>query len=293
MGSPKVTPCVALLDHEGGDALRARAGRDGRKEAVVLGQAAVRDPGLLAVEPVAAGGALGGGGHGRGVGADAGLGRAERRERRHIARERGEPALLLLGRADLDERAGEEAGRGDQVADAGAAPVELLLHQAAGEHVLDASAADLLGQHERGEAELGRLVHDLDRAVRVALVDVRRNRADLGARKLTCERLDFTLLIGQLDHGGGEFSHGRHASRPAKPAASDAAHRYTWTRYWRGGRVVECGGLENRCASYWRTGGSNPPLSASGRFARSLSRARLIRDRTVPTGMSSASAISP
>ncbi len=31
----------------------------------------------------------------------------------------------------------------------------------------------------------------------------------------------------------------------------------------RGGRVVECGGLENRCPLYLRTGGSNPPLSAS------------------------------
>jgi hypothetical protein len=30
----------------------------------------------------------------------------------------------------------------------------------------------------------------------------------------------------------------------------------------RGGRAVECGGLENRCAVY-STGGSNPPLSAS------------------------------
>ncbi len=31
---------------------------------------------------------------------------------------------------------------------------------------------------------------------------------------------------------------------------------------WRGGRAVECGGLENRCASYWRTGSSNLPPSA-------------------------------
>ncbi len=30
---------------------------------------------------------------------------------------------------------------------------------------------------------------------------------------------------------------------------------------WRGGRAVECGGLENRCASYWRTGSSNLPPS--------------------------------
>ena len=29
---------------------------------------------------------------------------------------------------------------------------------------------------------------------------------------------------------------------------------------WRGGRAVECGGLENRCGGD-STGGSNPPLS--------------------------------
>ncbi len=32
---------------------------------------------------------------------------------------------------------------------------------------------------------------------------------------------------------------------------------------WRDGRVVECGGLENRLASNPGYGGSNPPLSAS------------------------------
>ena len=32
-------------------------------------------------------------------------------------------------------------------------------------------------------------------------------------------------------------------------------------RHWRNGRVVECGGLENRCP-FARTGGSNPSFSA-------------------------------
>jgi hypothetical protein len=36
--------------------------------------------------------------------------------------------------------------------------------------------------------------------------------------------------------------------------------RYTLPR--RGGRVVECGGLENRYVGYPGVGGSNPPLSA-------------------------------
>jgi hypothetical protein len=36
-----------------------------------------------------------------------------------------------------------------------------------------------------------------------------------------------------------------------------------YTQKWRGGRVVECGGLENRYVGNPGVGGSNPPLSAS------------------------------
>jgi hypothetical protein len=35
-----------------------------------------------------------------------------------------------------------------------------------------------------------------------------------------------------------------------------------YTQRWRGGRVVECGGLENRYVGNPGVGGSNPPLSA-------------------------------
>ena len=35
-----------------------------------------------------------------------------------------------------------------------------------------------------------------------------------------------------------------------------------YTLLWRGGRVVECGGLENRYVGNPGVGGSNPPLSA-------------------------------
>jgi hypothetical protein len=45
--------------------------------------------------------------------------------------------------------------------------------------------------------------------------------------------------------------------------------RYTALR--RGGRAVECGGLENRYAGNPGIGGSNPPLSAGGRSFRVLS----------------------
>ena len=51
------------------------------------------------------------------------------------------------------------------------------------------------------------------------------------------------------DRGGGDVVEG---------AGTD---RYTLP--WRGGRVVECGGLENRYVGNPGVGGSNPPLSAS------------------------------
>ena len=35
-----------------------------------------------------------------------------------------------------------------------------------------------------------------------------------------------------------------------------------YTQQWRGGRAVECGGLENRYVGNPGVGGSNPPLSA-------------------------------
>ena len=44
--------------------------------------------------------------------------------------------------------------------------------------------------------------------------------------------------------------------------------RYTLSR--RGGRVVECGGLENRYVGNPGIGGSNPPLSAGGFSAPDL-----------------------
>jgi hypothetical protein len=43
---------------------------------------------------------------------------------------------------------------------------------------------------------------------------------------------------------------------------------YTLPR--RGGRVVECGGLENRYVGNPGVGGSNPPLSALSGFSKNL-----------------------
>ena len=43
----------------------------------------------------------------------------------------------------------------------------------------------------------------------------------------------------------------------------------TYLSLWRGGRVVECGGLENRCTCK-RTEGSNPSLSATFTYIATL-----------------------
>ena len=50
-------------------------------------------------------------------------------------------------------------------------------------------------------------MHDLDRAVRVALVDLGRDRPDLGARELGRERLDLALLVAQVSRGRRRMGH--------------------------------------------------------------------------------------
>ena len=134
--------------------------------------------------------------------------------------QRLDPAPLLLVVAELEHRLGEEAARGDQVADPGAAPAQLLLDDAAGEQVGHAAAAVLLGEHERGEAELGRLVPDLPRRLDVRLVDRQGDRADLVLRELAADRLDLPLLRRQLDDGSG---HDANPSRSAVPGTGDRA----------------------------------------------------------------------
>ena len=95
----------------------------------------------------------------------------------------------------------EEPTRRDEVPDPGAAPVQLLLDDAAGQNVGHPSPADVLGEHERRQPDRRRPVDDVDGAVGVALVDLGRDRPDLGAGELGGERLDLALLVGQI--GGG------------------------------------------------------------------------------------------
>ena len=95
---------VAEADDERRDAARARAGLGLREHDVVLGDAAVRDPRLLPAQPVAALDARRERRHAGGVRAVVGLRRRERGERRALAAQRPQVALLLLLAAELEDR---------------------------------------------------------------------------------------------------------------------------------------------------------------------------------------------
>ena len=215
IGSPNVMPRIALLDDEGRDPARARARLDGGEDDVVLGEPAVRDPGLLPAQAVHVPVLRGRGRDGGCVRAGARLGRCERRQRRPLACDRLEPAALLLLAAELEDRLGEEAAGGDEVADAGAAPAELLLDDAAGQAVRHAAAAVLLGEHERGQAEPGRLVPDLPGRLDVRLVDLGRDRPDLAIGELAADVPDLALLGRQPEGLGGDLVHGVNPRRCA------------------------------------------------------------------------------
>ena len=145
----------------------------------------------------------------RRVRADSGLGARERSQRRALTRERLHPPTGLLLVAEDEHRLREEAVGGDQVADARTTEAELLLHERLGEGVLHAPAAELRGQHERGEAQRGGFVPDVPGHVRVRRVDSERHGADLALGELAAKTLDLPLLYAQLDQirrHGARFS---------------------------------------------------------------------------------------
>ena len=71
---------------------------------------------------------------------------------------------------------------------------ELLLHEAAGEHVGQPAAAELLGQHERRQPDRRGLVPQLPRRLGVRLVDGGGDRPDLARGELAADALDLLLL---------------------------------------------------------------------------------------------------
>ena len=172
---------------------------DGGEHHVEAGKAAVGDPGLLTGEHVATVDPLGPGADRGGVGAALGLGDGQRGQGRIVAGQRSQPALLLGLVTQDQDRLGEEAVGGDQVADARAAVRQLLLHEARGQAVGHARAAVLGGQHECGQAEPGRLAPQLPRDLDVGLVDGQGDGTNLAGGELAAQPLDLELLVGERD----------------------------------------------------------------------------------------------
>ena len=124
-----------------------------------------------------------------------------------LAGQRGQPGLLLLVGPELEDGVGEEAVGAQQVADAEVADAQLLLDQALGDDVGEPAAAVLLGKHEAGDADLGRLAPQVPGRLDVGLVDGAGHRADLVAGE----------VAAQVD------------DRLAAPRSAAAVRQRTWT----------------------------------------------------------------
>ena len=162
--------------------------------------AAVGDEALGAVDDPLVALADGGGAHARDVGARVRLGQAERGEHRRLGELREVAALELLGAAER-ERGGGEAVGGDRGGDAGAAPAELLLDQAAGE-VVEPGADVGLGDVDVHETHLPRLVDDLLGPRTVAVV-VPGHGANLLLGEVVGQLAEILLLVRQREVNQG------------------------------------------------------------------------------------------
>ena len=139
---------------------------------------------------------------------DARLGGRQRGHRRVRSGERRSQRSLLLRGAELEHRVGEEPVGAVSSCRCRVAAAQLLLHQALGEHVGEAAAAVLLGEHETGDADLGGLAPQIPWRLDVRLVDRAGPRPDLLAGERAAEVDDVALLGRERDQLGGELGHG-------------------------------------------------------------------------------------
>ncbi len=169
----------ALLDQEAADA--ALGARPDHRH---VGDGAVGDPLLGAVEHPLVAVAAGGGAHAARVGAEVGLGEPEAADRL-AGREGRDPAVLLLLRAEgVDRVHDQRALHRDEAAQPGVAALQLLHDEAVGD-VVEARQPVLV---DRGaeQVELGHLRHELDGEARLAMA-------------LLDDRLD--LVVDEGPHG--------------------------------------------------------------------------------------------
>jgi hypothetical protein len=163
-----------------------------------VGDAAVGDEDLGAVEDPLVAVALGGRAQRAHVGPGAGLGHGVGAELDLVAQAvaLGHPAADLLGRAGRRDAGGRQRGGADRQRDAGAAPVQLL-------GVDDAELAAVVGGHlldqvEPVEAALARLLDDVERDLLRAVV-VRRDRPHDIPRKGVALVTKGDLLVGESE----------------------------------------------------------------------------------------------
>ena len=189
---------LAGARQERAHAAGARAAR-AREHDHRVGEAAVRDPGLGAVQQPVVAVALGARADAGGVAAGVGLGQRVAAELL-AARERRQQARLLLGRAvALDRRHGQPGVHGDGDREAGVVARELLDDQAE-RRVIEPGAAVLLGHRHAEHAELGERAQRLHRHAMLA-VPRGRVRCDLALAELAHERLHLALGVAELgDH---------------------------------------------------------------------------------------------
>ncbi len=190
---------VVTTDEEGRDAAVAGVRVGLGVDRVPVGVRAVGDEALLAVEDVLVALLDGARAHRRDVGAGARLGEAEGGELRLGGQLAEELGLDLVGAAEADRRGGEAVGA-ERGLDAGAAPGQLLLDDAAVE-VAQPRPAVLLGHVGVHETDLVGLLDDLLRPGAV-LVELPRDRADLLLREVVGQLAQGLLLVGQreVDH---------------------------------------------------------------------------------------------
>ncbi len=216
---PLGQPPGAGRDDEAGLAARAQFGVDGGHDHVDVGDAAVGDPGLGAVEhPLVGGLVVDGAGADRAhVAARVGLGGAERAQAHVVGGAehlRGPLQDLLLGAVGGDGHRGQR-GAGQRQRDAGIAPVQLLVddgdaHPAGLEH--------LVGEEVEGvQADPGGLLEDRPGGL-LPFVPLRGGGADDVAGELVHPVADLAQVLaqfeaerrcGRLVGHGGSSSEGR------------------------------------------------------------------------------------
>ena len=202
---------VARLDEKGSD--RTVELREDDRQ---LGDAAVRDVALLAVEDVLVAVPVGRGLDAGDVGAGAWLGERDRGEAALLRGEPRQPALLLLLRAGAHQRPHGEHRRPDRRGKAGAAPRELLGDQTR-RHCRHAAAAVLGRDRVRGQPERRRLREQLGRAV-LALVPLPCDRAQLALGEVVREVPQLPLLGRELETD--PLSHAYVQAHPPGPLAA-------------------------------------------------------------------------